>query len=122
MITIEENTVLRDGKKVGELTAEGDFLPVEGLHHKTAEKIAKEIDALKQGGQEASRLAHTQENAGSNPAPATKPAKAQKGEAPPQSPRAGDKTPEYVEWYRANHTEAEFLAKYGHRVIPGGVE
>jgi len=27
----------------------------------------------------------------------------------------GDKTPEYVAWFRAHHTAEEFHAKYAHR-------
>jgi hypothetical protein len=34
---------------------------------------------------------------------------------PSQDPMMGDKTPAYVRWFKANHTEAEFQAKYGHR-------
>lgn len=34
---------------------------------------------------------------------------------PSKDPAVGDKTPEYVEWYRDNHTPEEFAAKYGHR-------
>ncbi len=36
---------------------------------------------------------------------------------PAKSFEAGDKTPEYVAWYKRNHSAAEFEAKYGHRKV-----
>ena len=143
-ITIEGTAILRDGEQVGKLTPEGDFKPIEGLHHKTAEKIAKEIDILKdQGGQTASRSAHNQEIAGSIPATGTthdegldrlevlsKNPKFRSGTtpisgplaAPQQDPALGDKTRAYVSWYRLNHTAKAFDAKYGNRILGGDEE
>jgi hypothetical protein len=116
--TIEGSAVLHDGKHAGDLTIEGDFKPIEGLHHATAKRIAKDIDILKQGGQVASRLPHKQENIGSNPIPATTP-KAGKDLEPEMDPDKGDKTPAYVEWFKRNHSKAEFEAKYGNRRFEG---
>lgn len=38
-------------------------------------------------------------------------------EPPPLDEKLGDKTPEYVRWYREHHTEAEFQARYAGRII-----
>lgn len=37
---------------------------------------------------------------------------------PPSHPAMGDKTPEVIAWFKANHSEAEFEKRYGNRVIP----
>lgn len=39
----------------------------------------------------------------------------EKPEAPEKDPFLGDKTPAYIRWFRDNHTEEEFQAKYGNR-------
>lgn len=118
-ITIENATVYRDGEEVGTVGPDQEFHPIEGLHHKSAKKIAGEVENLLRGGQEESHLAHTQEIAGSNPAPATitkaDVEKVQALDEPAQHPHMGDKTPAYIEWFRQNHTEEEFQAKYGNR-------
>lgn len=36
-------------------------------------------------------------------------------DAPPKTIESGDKTPAYVQWFRENHSEEEFEARYGHR-------
>lgn len=38
-----------------------------------------------------------------------------KSDGPAKDPAMGDKTPAFVEWFRENHSEAEFEARYGHR-------
>ena len=50
------------------------------------------------------------------PAPEPK-AKKQAPEPPEQDPAFGDKTPAYVAWFKENHSESEFEAKYGNRKI-----
>lgn len=106
-ITFDADAVLKDGKEVGVVDEKNAFHPVKGLHHKTAAAIEKEL--LKQGGQEASRLAHTQESAGSIPAPATKHAKASDE---PARTHLGDIDPELIEWRRESWPEADFAALY----------
>lgn len=46
--------------------------------------------------------------------PTSKRAKSKSAE-PSKDPQSGDKTPAYIEWFRANHSKEEFAARYGHR-------
>jgi hypothetical protein len=115
---LENGTVLKDGKKVGTME-DGpaiSFVPAPGLHHKTAKSIQAQIEKhfseQPQGASEAGET-HSFLEAGSTPAPAT----FAKGDPePPMTADAGDKTPEWIEWFRANHSKEEFVARYAGRI------
>lgn len=96
-IEIKDGAVLKDGKHVGTVAEDGIFTPAAGVHHKTIESVRKELT-------------------GGDAPPEEKP-KAEKTPEPIKSAQFGDLTPEYVEWYRANHTTEEFAAKYHNRGI-----
>lgn len=87
-LSIKDGAVLKDGKAVGALGAEGKFLPAGRMARKTIEAIEKQIAAA-------------------NPPPAHS-----KPKEPPYNPAAGDKDPEFIEWYLRHHTPEEFAARY----------
>jgi hypothetical protein len=95
-----------DGENVGSLNP--DFHPVKGLHHKRVAMIEREISKLR-GSAAVERQVHNLEVEGSIPSPAT--------QEPPMDWDKGDKTPAYIEWFRATHTPEEFKTKYAHRNI-----
>lgn len=127
-IIIQDGHVIKDGKEVGTIGADGAFYPSPGLHHKTIEAVNKFLNQPQ--GETVSSDVHNVASEGSTPSPATIEGKFDpKGVTifenphgfksppeidfePPQDPQSGDKTPAYVEWYARNHTKAEFDAKY----------
>lgn len=112
-ITIKNETeVIRDGKNVGSLDETGKFTPRSGLHHKTQEAVENWLA----------------ENVKPDPqAPTSEPTPESQNEVsvepdnaePEQDPMLGDKTPEYIAWYRKNHSSVEFEKKYGGRKYEG---
>ena len=104
---IEHNIVTREQQKVGTIGPDGEFYPVEGLHHKTVEKIRKQVSEL-QGGESASRLAHNQETEGSIPSPATIP----DSDPQPERGELGDIAPELIEWRKRNWPMDAFSELY----------
>lgn len=104
-IEVKEGVVFKDGEEVGTYSG-GNFLAGKFIHHKTASAISK-------------ALANQHLITGSNGGKGDKPVKLTGyiEQPPEQDPNMGDKTPEYVEWFRANHSAEEFQAKYAHRKI-----
>jgi len=125
-IEIKNSEVFRDGEQVGIILSGDTFEPVPGLHHKTIEKIRKQLSEL-QGGEVASRLAHNQEIEGSIPSPATTseaftttPSYAAKtkvqtiADSDPQPERGelGDIAPDLIEWRKRNWPMDAFSELY----------
>jgi hypothetical protein len=117
----DDGTVLKDGEKVGTVD-DGDvisFTPVLGLHHKTAKSIQARIEEhfanQPQGASEAGET-HALPEVGSTPAPATTPSVPAGDPEPAMAADAGDKTPEWIEWFRRNHSKEEFVARYAGRI------
>ena len=90
-VTIEKEIVFRDGEEVGTVNDAGEFVPADGLHHKTAASVAREVSSL---------LGHPSE-----PTEPTAP------EPVAQSDR-GDLDAEVVRWRKENWDKAQFEALY----------
>lgn len=116
---IAGESILRDGQEIARYSEETNTVtspkrlaPIfAGAINKLVEQLGKSKATFKVDGAEDS------ESQGEATPPADKSKRHQRviPEPPPTDPRAGDKTPAYIRWYREHHTEAEFHAKYGHR-------
>lgn len=110
---IKDDAVFYDGKKVGKIqttpSGEVEFIPSVVLHHKTAERIRKDIEEILSQGVSEAGESHALSEAGSTPAPATN------DPEPEQDPSMGDKTPAYVAWFRRNHSAQAFEKRYANR-------
>jgi hypothetical protein len=127
-IEIKDANVLRDGEQVGTIGPDGEFYPVDGLHHKTVERIRKELREIPgathgintelQGGEVVTRLAHNQENEGSIPSPATI-AK----DPEPERTELGDIDTALIQWRKRNWDADAFAELYPvHRLKLLGLE
>lgn len=103
----EEGCVIRNGERVGAVDSKGNFHPVIGLHHKTAEKIRKQVSEL-QGGQGGKSSGSYPEEAGSTPAPATIP----DSDPQPERGELGDIAPDLIEWRKRNWRPDLFAGLY----------
>lgn len=108
-IEVIEANVIKDGEQVGTIGPDEKFYPTVKLHHKTLEAIEREIFKARGSLARLKRQSHNLDIVGSNPTSATT------DPEPEQTPEAGDKTPEYIAWFKRNHSEAEFQSKYGKR-------
>ncbi|HWL54285.1 MAG TPA: hypothetical protein VNQ90_17730 [Chthoniobacteraceae bacterium] len=110
MIEIKDGAVYRDDEPIG--TVDGDKLIVpEKLHHKVAEKIAKETGLTITV---ATPDGNPQEPPAAPPKQPEPPAKVEEPE-PPKDYR-GDKTPAFVDWMFRNRPQ-EAANRYANRKI-----
>jgi hypothetical protein len=110
--TLKGNTVIDDdGNEIGavicgEHAYEIELLEGVKVNGNTIKKLLREYAATNQPAAAAEAAGQGEEDAQDSAIDAGEPA---------QDPMMGDKTPAYIRWFKANHTEAEFQAKYGHR-------
>lgn len=114
---LPDGAVLRNGQNVGRIVDEGSmwkFEPIPKLHHATLKFVTEALQEHfagqePQGALEAGE-SHKLSQEGSIPSPATN------DPEPPMCKMLGDRTPEFIEWYRRNHSPEEFRKRYSGRI------
>ena len=99
----EDGAVLKDGEQVGTINEAGEFVPKDGLHHKTAASVEKELAKLVEG----AKVPPTPEHL-------TPPANVEIGDDPEPLPAddRGDISRNVVEWRKAHWPADKFDALY----------
>lgn len=114
--TLENGAIMADGQAIARHDAARNVVvSTDPLHHKVKSAISRLIEPnpAYEVEEESFHVEHV-------PQPET--SLATQPPAPPaKDPALGDKTPAYVEWFRAHHSAEEFAEKYRGRKVPASM-
>jgi hypothetical protein len=119
---LENGAILCEGKEIAKFDASlNAVITAAPLHHKIKSAISRIIEPNPQYIVQAGEATQPAPIVAGPVALDAKPTASDLDPAPAQDPALGDKTPDYIEWYRLNHSPEEFAEKYGKRRIPNNI-